>query len=763
MVGASEHLMELLRNPFNLRLACELMQSGVSEATLAEARDQLELLQRYWRARVMSESNTDARQRVLEKLSRVMLETRRLRASRQAIPDALLDASDGLVRAGVLQELPVKLRAMGAPPLAYSHHILFDYAVAALILAVDGDSRLLPVLREDPNLVIVIRPSIDLHLADLWYSDETHSEFAAIMAGLVQHGDSLAGIAAARTLVTGVETKEDLRWLTDSVGDNAYVPTTVTGWIVGVMEAAEEDHKQRIVCAVEAWGSVLSAFGVQIAQHYDALLAFQTRRLLWQLDKLLPMRSVDVPAATEWACCVARLMTSALAEPAERAGLAVSVSTFLPQAIAIDSRHSDVIRRTLQSDIMQLWDPRYLYDYVDSIDAIALGDPGLACDVLVTVIRFQEDRDDATSLSRGVVSMTSSRRQDVDLAKYHIGLRWSAFIGAAGLESAVFVLAEALKVRNSEWSGQMTGYLIKAGPAAGQVDHYGFDLAFGQGHGVAAEITKGFVAALRESDAAATALGSIVEKLVTQVSHPGAWRQLLHGAATRPRTLGLAFLPTLQTGGLLAHHDTRAAAGELITEISPLLEGAQHEALEAAILAAAALIETPPAERANHLLDQLVGRLSLDKIQDATLAERARGLREAGATPAIPGPSEVTTSVEPATLREYLGPQEDDQLDPRQRDALETLRQQLDTLPPASSITPAEVAALEEALQVVLQSGTTSPNHIGPGSELVFRAIDALLRISPSLDPASDLAAQFIPLLLAAARGGTQCADGEVE
>ena len=49
-----------------------------------------------------------------------------------------------------------RLRAStSVAPDAFSHHILFDYAVAALLLTEDDRSRLTGVLDEDPNLVPV--------------------------------------------------------------------------------------------------------------------------------------------------------------------------------------------------------------------------------------------------------------------------------------------------------------------------------------------------------------------------------------------------------------------------------------------------------------------------------------------------------------------------------------------------------------------------------------------------------------------------------
>lgn len=240
--GADDRLSSLIRSPFNLRLACDLSLSGADETTLAGTRDQLDLLQRYWQARVIDQPDREARLRVLERLSRAMLEQRTLRASGEVVPDSLLDVRTRLVSDGVLNEVPTRLRASGSPPLVYSHHILFDYAIAALVLASDGESRLTRVLDEDPNLVLVARPSIDLHLADLWHSEPTRTLFGTVAFALARRRSVLAGVAAARILATDVTSLSDVAWLTPP-GDDEDLDAVILGWIAGVMEAAGEPVK----------------------------------------------------------------------------------------------------------------------------------------------------------------------------------------------------------------------------------------------------------------------------------------------------------------------------------------------------------------------------------------------------------------------------------------------------------------------------------------------------------------------------------------
>jgi hypothetical protein len=239
VAGAGGPLLKLIRNPFNLRLACELLDEGVEQATLVNARDQLDLLQRYWQARVDHRPDSEARKRVLDRVSRAMLDRRTLRAGMGVVPDSLLDACAALVHDGVLDELPTRMKASGGAQLVYSHHILFDFAVAALVLTAADRSNLIDVLDGDPNLVFVIRPSIDLHLADLWHADDTRATFADIACALARGDHSLAGIVAARVVVAEARDDGDVLWIAGA-GDQDSTFEVVAGWVAGVMDAADD-------------------------------------------------------------------------------------------------------------------------------------------------------------------------------------------------------------------------------------------------------------------------------------------------------------------------------------------------------------------------------------------------------------------------------------------------------------------------------------------------------------------------------------------
>ncbi len=176
VAAARPELKRLLRVPFNLHLLAELLDVGVGIAELAPVRTQIELLERYWKARVKLRDDSydrlgDARELVARVTCEAMLELRSLRVERARIGSAeTSEALAQLLSSQVLQE------DEKSDTLSFEHHIIFDYAVARLLLRGPVE-RLIQRLENDPDLPIVIRPSLVLHFQYLWIADQTRQDF----------------------------------------------------------------------------------------------------------------------------------------------------------------------------------------------------------------------------------------------------------------------------------------------------------------------------------------------------------------------------------------------------------------------------------------------------------------------------------------------------------------------------------------------------------------------------------------------------------
>ena len=225
MTPAPAPLQELLRLPFNLRLLAELLGTGINPATLQPLTTQVELLDRYWLARIIREDALgDARELVLERTTKAMVHQRALRIPRTAAiaNDAASSAIlNDLLSTHVLAEWTTPAGLPQRDFLTFPHHLLFDYAVARLAVP-PLHADLIARLTAEPDLFIAIRPSIDLHFQRLWHTDQPafwELTFLAIAASIPEIG-KLIGPSVAALHATNVA---DFQPLIDQLNNPAPV------------------------------------------------------------------------------------------------------------------------------------------------------------------------------------------------------------------------------------------------------------------------------------------------------------------------------------------------------------------------------------------------------------------------------------------------------------------------------------------------------------------------------------------------------------
>lgn len=184
VAGAGSELKSLLRVPFNLRLLADLLNAGIKVDELVPIKTQIELLERYWKERVKLRSGSDdgfgdAREAVLRQTCELMVELHTLRIERALI--ARVETSEvlsQLLSSQVLEE------EQTTDILNFEHHVLFDYAVAKLLLRGPYE-KLAQRLENDPDLAIIVRPSLVLHFHYLWMIDQSREIFWKVVFGIL--------------------------------------------------------------------------------------------------------------------------------------------------------------------------------------------------------------------------------------------------------------------------------------------------------------------------------------------------------------------------------------------------------------------------------------------------------------------------------------------------------------------------------------------------------------------------------------------------
>ena len=177
---ATPSLRPLLRNIFNLHLLADLLSTGVVRADLAAIRTQPELLATYWNRRIRQEDGKhDDREHALRVVVSDMIADKSLQASRtRVIAQLKSEAIVDLERSDILRQENVGVGRANEDALLFTHHILFDYAVARLIFRRGRDAdAVVRLLKDERALSLMLNPSLSLAFADAWTAGGDRRDF----------------------------------------------------------------------------------------------------------------------------------------------------------------------------------------------------------------------------------------------------------------------------------------------------------------------------------------------------------------------------------------------------------------------------------------------------------------------------------------------------------------------------------------------------------------------------------------------------------
>ena len=634
---ARPRLAELVRNPFNLNLAAGLLSGD--PARVFTVRSQLDLLMLYWDQRVATGPAMYGRLAVLEKLAREMIRRRRDRLHRphDILITSELAAMQGLLSDGVLREAQAPGYASTAAPVAFAHALLFDFTVANQVLArLEDPMHLAGALAAEPDWALLLRSSLELHLAALWHGDPTRKSYFALAARLTTQSPLAANAAAEIPLRERLGLPELEPLISYCLAPGATAERLAARRFTSQLLAGAL-HLRHLPAGQKATAvPTLAAAARRLAEAAERDLDIElasTATVIVNRIRALPGWQPDWPGADDCGMAAAAITRTALADP-EKPGhehLGHRAADLLTDAVRIDPElHGPLVARFADPAVMTAWGVSAASVLARAFDGNAAHAPGPATALAVAVWAFTEERDETTYPSPSqLAEFTGNRQADLEGARYDIGTAFPAVL-ARNPPAAVEMYLRIIEAAVPPPADGLESALFSAG---------GGTLA-GQGHGALLMMTGTIADYLddlaRQAEAAgppaADALSDVLGQLTGRLRNLDAWSALLSAGTQRPATLGIRLMPVLCSGQLLrADPASRAAAG-LIQAVAPDLDDDEHGRLEAAI------VSIPAAGYAGHLRDRLLGALDRARISDPRAKQRLTALDAEGGPPRIEGP-----------------------------------------------------------------------------------------------------------------------------
>lgn len=436
---APTQLRQLLHNPFNMRLAAEIVEAGITPAELHPISSQIELLTRYWTERVAFEPGRQLRESVLTSLCRSALTSGLLSQNRRDFARSGGEtALSELLSAFVLTE--------SAPDtddrVEFSHHILFDYATSRLLFR--GPGALLGCLNDFPTCAIVARPAIELHFQFLWNEDTGRAAFWAFGLELAasQGVRRLVKTVAPSVTVALTQTIEDLDTLMffmqserparDRQGAVQYLRCCIASLRL-------QTREQGRVVNQEPW-RVAAVRLLDLGTTEGKILA---RMVLFALSEGAARTEPQVASLGHLA---RRFVTDALQgdDPGEHALLKFYIRIMIEAYDSNPTETEELIRNLFEPANRAQHGYKTVPAVADRIELLVEKNSAFAADIYHQTFTYTEVSNEVTAVgSSQLLALSSNRKQDYEMA-YHLLESAFPFFLKAAPEQGVIALARLL-------------------------------------------------------------------------------------------------------------------------------------------------------------------------------------------------------------------------------------------------------------------------------------------------------------------------------
>lgn len=601
---APSALRELLRNPFCLRLFSDLIEQNQLNEPLFT---RIDLLDEYWDWRIGATAATASRRELaLRSICEAMLESGVLSVDRTegAFADQI-DAIAELLRDGVLTQTPG--RRGGDGRIAFAHHVLFDYAVARLLLR--GISDLTRMISgDDPRTLLMARPSLQMDFEHRWSNDRHDFWMAAVDLSCAEIPE-IAKVIAPSVGAELVVADSDWQILVDLLDERRPDAIPLLRHLIGA-RLLEDSGVNIPEGRRPAWAHLC----VAIAARLDYDVAPVVRALVREFVD----GPMDDPALVEAVGAASRdlLEWCWSAEIQDRFYTSVAILGVIATYGSDPAASDSLLRRLIAHDHLEAVGYLELPSLARELRPLVRQAPALTRDVFIAAFEFEETSNEPTSLTTGVLSLTSNRRQDYESSHHSLTELFPEFLQADPHEAIAALSAIEAKfslryggdrvreVFQVDWDGEPTRILEDHDFWAGDRD---IDEE--------AQLMETFRSWLNEQIDAPdpSRFQTTLDELRSLEAPATLWRAVLASAADRVGRFVL-LRPLLTSPSALTSTGLSQPIGEALREGFAALPPHVREAIETAIMSLPERNEDV-ADRLRRIRDRLVSSLPAASLQ----------------------------------------------------------------------------------------------------------------------------------------------------
>ncbi len=750
--SANGDTLALLRVPFNLRLAAELLDSGMEPSEFSSLRDQVALLEAYWKRRVAVVPDGDSREQVLRLCLSDMVANRRLRTSRaKALESGGTQPLEQLLSLNVLSEWQApSATSPNRQLLAFAHNVLFDFGAEELYLPHEEDD-FLAMMAGQPDLALLLRPSLHMRFQRLWITDKTVFWNLTIQLCANDALPALLQSCPLAIVAQNARTVEDVQLLAAQLrlppADQTPGAARAYRHLVGVLVAGGSDNQPDLGTdagpwldlASEALGPTRANQAIDAQSWLDSALekwGTQTRDQMTVLGTLSRTMLERVWSASE------------RNSPWAKAAIKNVVTTFGSDSEASTS----LLRRAFERDHLMKHGHEELALMARHVPRLACIDPEFVRDLYIAAFSWQETSADTTFLRKSqLMGFLSNREQDYKHARWELAQRYGKFLSQAptAATQALFPIVEAHGERKHHGSSEVAEFSVAGIKTGIREDHsHIWDSNWFGEENVSAIVHEFFryLHECLEDSERAKFTAALVNYVVAKARDAVLWRRLLDFAARFP-VLARQLRDAAMAEPLLLARDTERPMYLLIEVLHASSNSEEREGIENAIMALGDVDERLRKWGA-HCRDIFLAALRDGAVATEKAQVRIEELRAASAlrttAPIDPVAQARAVAIDPEEFYAMRGISTEGIVNQELVDLLRPVRAfcgqiSMNDVPDidAALVVQPALNALESALRGT-DSTTTSDELVHTGYGYLVEAVSKIARI-PELDAASEL------------------------
>lgn len=633
--NARSELRDLLKVPFNLRLMADLIGMGVDSERFTPIQTQIELLDLYWQERVIVSSDradfSDAREMLLRQAVEKMVDRRSLHVNRSEVLDnsALSPSLKQVLKDHVLVEWqPSPTARPDRYTLTFSHHVLFDYAVARLILR-SGQQTPVERLEKDKELVLAIRPSLVFHFQHLWSFEEDRNSFWDLLfqvlssPAIPEIGKLIGSTVVAESITQLSDCEPLLRKLEDTDLESNEVADQAFNHLVGALLSAPPTPNRPLTGdGAPPWCKLLERCTRSIRLPVACTVCGLLVSICEHPEQLTPEQRDDAGITSR------RLLEFFWNQNPQNQWLVTRALEAVCRTFESDPKTSAaLLRKCLEKEHLETFGFQEMYWLAEEVGRLIPLDAELIGDIYRAVFTYKENREIQTSIGNSrIVPLTSTASQDYQMARYQLARVYPKFLETApdqATSALVGVIAAYVEEKHRlrelieeqfDFNGQ-EAIVITDYSEIWDSDTYHDDEPL-----KILSVFKKYLQTLSREPDRKGELQPLINIIVSENRLAILWRHLLSCGTKNPHTLGQEIRYLAWAMPILTGYDTTVIVGDFITAIFSTLTSDDRERIERAILSIPDWAKEEGCEAAEYIRNRLLGCLP----QDVTLGEETK-------------------------------------------------------------------------------------------------------------------------------------------